>query len=322
MRHSLRIFTTFSALALGVVTGCSGHAEDAADDDTGVAPPPEGEVGRTDQALSSNTQAFSKSVGAVMAIASPIMTPVIKAYPIVPQPEPAQGTPVPAGSPVPAGGPVPIHPERAGDLPFPATPTPTPLSKAPESIVTDPSCITSAWGPASLTVTFTGCHLAMSGAPLDGSIVLGGSLAPLGLSLELQNLVIDDDALLGKLALTFEQAPGQPATSRFEASFRMSIDKGSTIAKIKALEITANEDGTLASGALSVASATQVASATFAAVRWATGQCHPVAGSLSFTDAASAATVTFLPTTSADGYVLLRYGTLPQVKTKLLEPCH
>jgi hypothetical protein len=163
----------------------------------------------------------------------------------------------------------------------------------------------------------------MTGARLDGTIVLGATIVPIGLTLQFADLVVDDDAVVGDLALTFASARGGSLAARIGANVDVRIAGGRTVAKLSALDVYADAAGVHANGALSVDGAMGRAAATFSDVRWERGKCHPVDGSLFFTDEDSSVNVevTFLPTSHADGIVVVKNGKTSARRMPLLAPC-
>jgi hypothetical protein len=185
-------------------------------------------------------------------------------------------------------------------------------------LVGDPSCVSFAWNELSLTATFDQCELEATGAILDGVIVLTIHMAPAGVQLAFMDLTVDGVALDGSLDL---RLAGQLGALQAQIAADLSIGSGGSSVTFTGVELTADASGATVSGDTEVETPSFHDTVTLTNVHWDRGLCHPVSGTLDLEESGIPVVVTFLPTTSADGKVLLKIGSAQPVEQQLLQPC-
>ncbi len=188
------------------------------------------------------------------------------------------------------------------------------------SVVTDPACVAYAWAGLSVTVTFTGCVLEMTGDSLDGVVALGVTLNPAAFTMTLDGLAIGGDSFDGSASLTWTDGAGPSPALDVDLTYTSGGSSTHLVLQDVAVEATATSASVSGSGTLETGGVS--ATLTLDAVTWQTGECHPTSGSLTYEDGGPfPVTITFLPTTPADGIVEVQVNGFPSAPVELLAPC-
>lgn len=194
-------------------------------------------------------------------------------------------------------------------------------SMAQTGFVTDPACIAYSFSGLTMTIDFDQCVVASTGELLDGSTMLGVGLSPISLNLGFETLQIGDAAFDGSLGFALAYDPALGYVFETQATLSYENDEDAVSVTISDLDVQLASTGALTSGALDVDTAETSADVAFASVHWATGQCLPSSGSLSYDDGGVPVTITFLPTTPMDGVVSVQVGGLPAQDLAVFPPC-
>ena len=201
------------------------------------------------------------------------------------------------------------------------------------SVVEPPGCAAFSWSGLSAVVTFTGCTLEVTGETIDGSLGLAATFFPTTFTVTVTGLTVGTVQVDGTLALNVGGACGggdlgctpcadaDPTCAASRVNQQTLVGSltvrsgGTTVLELTALTLAIDATGATATGD-AVLNGTAL---TATGVHWNTGECLPSSGTVELT--ASGTTITFLPTTPADGIVEVRIGGWPPFPQALFPPC-
>lgn len=190
-----------------------------------------------------------------------------------------------------------------------------------DSVVTDPACVAYSWAGLSVTITFTDCVLETTGQSLDGALTLAVELAPVVFTLTFDSLAIDADTTDGTIALSWTGPDGSPGVG-FDVDLTYTTAGAASHIVLQDFTVIADATSAVIAGSGSLQSGAIDASFDATDVTWTTGNCHPTSGSVEYEDGGAwPVTITFLPTTPADGIVEVQVGPFPSAPVALLSAC-
>jgi hypothetical protein len=211
---------------------------------------------------------------------------------------------------------------------------------AGDSIVTDGTCVAFDWAMLTVSITFTGCVLELTGESLDGTVTLAVSFGPTTLTMTLDALSIGELTVDGTAALNLggscrdsdptctpcpdddeaclaEQEPQRTLTASLTLTMGTSFE-----ISVEALELETDGSGATMSGEGSIVSESLTADFVATDLRIVTGDCLPSSGTLSLDDGGPlVTTITFLSATPDDGVVTVQLGSFPPADLALFSPC-
>ncbi len=186
------------------------------------------------------------------------------------------------------------------------------------SVVDEPTCVTYTWGEGlQVVVVFDGCVAEQSGETIDGTLQATLAFRPVTFGLVLEDLAVGATTFNGTLDLAFGDNGGVNADLQFDTA------EGSTALTLSNLTIALPEGGGVAFNGSGTVTNTKTTSFDVDQVAFATGDCLPSSGTLSFEDGGNPVTATFLPTTPTAGTVLVTWPPLVANPTEMdvLPPC-
>lgn len=201
------------------------------------------------------------------------------------------------------------------------------------SVVTPSTCASYVWSGLSVVATFAGCTLEATGESIDGSIGIAVTFFPSTFTLTFTGLSVGTTQIDGMLTLSVGGAcgatdlgctrcpdvdPACAAAAAPQSSLTGNLtvmSSGTTVLSITTVTVTTDATGINASGTFTL----DGTSMTATSLHWNTGDCLPTSGTVSVSS--PAATITFLPTTPADGIVSVAVGAFPPFPQMLFMPC-
>lgn len=211
---------------------------------------------------------------------------------------------------------------------------------AGNSIVTDPACVTFDWTAIRelrVTITFASCTLEATGEPLDGMLSMQVLFGPSRVAMEFTALTIGTIDIDGSLELAVggvcrvgdttcvRCADADTTCMAAQANQRtlnadLTVSSGAGFAiTLDAVQIDADATGRTINGAGTIASTAFTGTFTATDVFANTGDCLASGGSVDLDDGRVwlgvpvITTMTFLPTTPADGEVYLQVNGFPDI---------
>lgn len=201
------------------------------------------------------------------------------------------------------------------------------------SVVEPPTCATYVWAGMSVTATFAGCTLETTGESIDGSIGIAVGFFPTMLTLTFTDLVVGTTHVDGMLTVNVGGQCGgadlgctlcgdadamchELRANQSTVTGNLTVtSSGMTVLAIDSLSLDVDATGVSVTGDFTI----DAVSFSAAAVHWNTGDCLPTSGTA--TASSPAATITFLPTTPADGIVQVTVGAFPPFSQMLFMAC-
>ena len=201
------------------------------------------------------------------------------------------------------------------------------------SVVEPPTCASYAWMGSEVDVTFTGCTLEATGESLDGSIHAAVSFFPTRFALTFTDLRVGATEVDGMVTLNVGgRCAGTDlgctpcmgtdlecmAMAEEQTSITGSVtitSGGTTVLALDDVTVTSDPTGVTANGTFTI----DGTSVTASSLHWATGECLPSSGTAMLPTPPT--TITFLPTTPADGTVQVQVGSFPAFPQMLFMPC-
>ncbi len=191
------------------------------------------------------------------------------------------------------------------------------------SIVTPPTCAMYSWSGLSATVTLTGCTLEMSGTPISGAITVALSLNPTVFRITFTALRVGTTSFDGTVSLTIGGTDLMPTqTLAADLTYMAAGSSVHFVLTGAQVRVTATGGAVTVDGTAMVTTGSTSATIVMSGLTWSMGQCLPSSGTAVVTIAGTpTTTITFLPTTSADGIVTVQVAPFPATMAMLFMPC-